>query len=150
MAPTTASEKAKTSEAQKTKAPVPEVLTTIDQIKSKWSCPACTQKRLIALHTDNWTEPKRFVINPNPGLKRKPKEDLITTHHCLSCNFGLTENEERKQMRERNDKDNSNGDQPWAAGAIFLILMLGTILMLTVYQEEQRGPSFVETVEQSA
>lgn len=51
-------------------------------------------------------------------------------------------------MRERNDKNKSNGDQPWAASALFLILMLGTILMLTFYQDEQRGPSLVETIEQ--
>lgn len=142
MASTTAT---KTEKASETK--VPEVITTIDQIKSPWSCPACEKKKLIALHTDNWTEPKRFVINSTPALKRKPKEDLITTNHCLNCNFGLTENEALRKMRERNEKNKSDGDQPWGAGAFFLILMLGTILILTVYRDEQR-PALVETIEQ--
>ncbi|MEL6814140.1 MAG: hypothetical protein AAFP03_04910 [Cyanobacteria bacterium J06598_3] len=143
MASTTTSEKSPASEEK-----VPEVVSTIQQIKSPWSCPVCTQKKLLNLNTDNWTEPKRFMTNPTRSFKRKPKKDLVTTSYCLNCNFGLTENEERKQMRERNDKNKGDGDQPWAAGTFFLMLMLGTILILTEYQNEQPGPSLVETIDQ--
>lgn len=148
MASITAIEKTKDPKAKASDANVPKVITTIDKIKSRWSCPACEQKRLITLHTDNWTEPKRFLIYPKPRLKHKPKKDLIFTHHCLNCNFGLTENEARKEMRERKDKNKSDGDQPWAAGTFFLILMIGTILTITLYRDGQRGPSLVETIEQ--
>lgn len=110
--------------------------TTLGKKTSKWACPACKQNRIITTHQADQVEPKRFMLSKTPSLESALNIKERMFHHCLDCGHEFSENESEKALRENKARD--EGDQPWAAGSVFLILMLAAIFVIQFTTEETR------------
>ncbi|MGB7249198.1 MAG: hypothetical protein WBC73_09685 [Phormidesmis sp.] len=97
------------------------VQTTLQAYKSKRACPVCHEKKL----TTNDIE----------------KFDEVMHYHCLNCGYEFFENEEQRKFNKDKANKEAEGEQPWAAGTIILILMVAAILSITLSEQaEDQSP----------
>ncbi|MGB3296976.1 MAG: hypothetical protein WBA76_01810 [Phormidesmis sp.] len=95
--------------------------TTVKDFKSKATCPRCSERKLDTNDSE--------------------KIDIVIYHHCLSCGFEFSENEQQREYRKDKEKKDSS-DSPWNAGIWLAIAMIATIL--TVGLSENNNANNVE------
>lgn len=102
--------------------------TIVENTKSKRACLYCEQKKLIT--TDD--------------------NDDFVYYHCLNCGGEFPESDKQKEYREGKDTDDRY-DSPLNGGAVLLMLMLITILVINVSDRRTLNnpietPNWVETL----
>ncbi len=91
--------------------------TTVEEHKSKTTCPRCEEKKLSTNDSE--------------------KFDEVMYNHCLNCGFEFSENEQQREYRKDQDKKDRD-DSPWNIGIVIAIAMIATIL--TINLSEQNNP----------